>query len=194
MHTRRTSFPCSSALSRCLSAAQSEVALIVAFGVQAAHAGWACGARCDGDSAAVGVEGEPAVVALGPAAGCGVVLGEGCGRVDLNIVALNSHDGTSAFRLLVTSIRVVCANTQAAALREHKASISIRHTRNAKAAVQTAREALGLTFACVHEFEAEAGRIINTTMTDAAFANLTATVFGTPIVTPRHGREGRAPA
>ena len=79
MRWHRTSFPCSSALSRCLSAGQSDVALIVAFGVQAAHAGWACGARCDGDSAAVGPKGEAAVVALGPAAGCGVVLGEGCG-------------------------------------------------------------------------------------------------------------------
>lgn len=103
----------------------------------------------------------------------------GSDRVDLNIAALNSHDGSSAFRLLVTPVRVVCANTQAAALREHKASISIRHTRNAKAAVQTAREALGLTFAYVSEFEVEAERMINTTMTDAAFADLTATVFGT---------------
>lgn len=103
----------------------------------------------------------------------------GSDRVDLNIVALNSHDGSSAFRLLVTPIRVVCANTQAAALRSHKSSISIRHTRNAKAAVQAAREALGLTFAYVEEFEAEAERLINTTMTDAGFADLTARVFGT---------------
>lgn len=114
-------------------------------------------------------------------------------RVDLNIAALNSHDGSSAFRLLVTPVRVVCANTQAAALREHKASISIRHTRNAKAAVQSAREALGLTFAYVREFENEAERLINTTMTDAAFAELTATVFGTVgrDATPRAKRAER---
>ena len=35
----------------------------------------------------------------------------GTDRVDLNIAALNSHDGNSAFRLLVTPVRVVCANT-----------------------------------------------------------------------------------
>lgn len=117
----------------------------------------------------------------------------GSDRVDLNIAALNSHDGSSAFRLLVTPVRVVCANTQAAALREHKASISIRHTRNAKAAVQSAREALGLTFAYVREFEDEAERLINTTMTDAAFAELTATVFGTVgrDATPRAKRAAR---
>ena len=44
--------------------------------------------------------------------------------------------------------------------------------------MQAARGALGLTFAYVEAFEAEAERLINTTMTDAAFA-LTAHVFGT---------------
>jgi len=56
--------------------------------------------------------------------------------VDLNIAALNSHDGSSAFRLMITPIRVVCANTQRAALRHNVAHVSIRHTTNAKAAVQ----------------------------------------------------------
>ena len=36
----------------------------------------------------------------------------GTDRVDLNIAALNSHDGTSAFRILVAPMPVVCANTQ----------------------------------------------------------------------------------
>ena len=52
----------------------------------------------------------------------------GTDRIDLNIAALNSHDGNSAFRLLITPVRVVCANTQAAALPDHVSSISIRHT------------------------------------------------------------------
>jgi phage/plasmid-like protein (TIGR03299 family) len=91
----------------------------------------------------------------------------GSDRVDLNIAALNSHDGNSAFRLLVTPVRVVCANTQHAALRDHVSSWSIRHTRNAKTAVQAARDTLGLTFAYVEAFEVEAERMINTTITDA---------------------------
>ena len=77
----------------------------------------------------------------------------GTDRVDLNIAALNSHDGSSAFRILVTPVRVVCANTQSAALRNHESSFSIRHTRNAKAAVQAARDALGLTFTYVDAFQ-----------------------------------------
>ena len=102
----------------------------------------------------------------------------GTDRVDLNIAALNSHDGSSAFRILVTPVRVVCANTQSAALRNHESSFSIRHTRNAKAAVQAARDALGLTFTYVDAFQAEAERLIQQTMTDAAFDALIDATFG----------------
>lgn len=102
----------------------------------------------------------------------------GTDQVDLNIAALNSHDGTSAFRVLVTPVRVVCANTQSAALRNHVSSISIRHTSGATAAVQAARDVLGLTFAYGEAFQAEAERLIDTTLTDAAFDGLVSQVFG----------------
>ena len=48
----------------------------------------------------------------------------------------------------MTPVPVVCANTQS----NHESSFSIRHTRNANSAVQTAREALGLTFTYVDAF------------------------------------------
>jgi phage/plasmid-like protein (TIGR03299 family) len=102
----------------------------------------------------------------------------GTDAVTLNIAALNSHDGSGAFRVLVTPVRVVCANTQAAALAAHASSFSIRHTRNAKAAVAAARGALGLTFAYAEAFEAEAERLIQTTLTDGAFEDLIAATFG----------------
>jgi len=102
----------------------------------------------------------------------------GSDAVDLHIAALNSHDGSSAFRILVTPIRVVCANTQAAALRRAVSSYAIRHTRNAKQAVAAARDALGLTFAYVEEFQAEADRLIQTTLTDGAFEDLIEATFG----------------
>jgi phage/plasmid-like protein (TIGR03299 family) len=119
----------------------------------------------------------------------------GTDRVDLNIAALNSHDGSSAFRVLVTPVRVVCANTQHAALRNHLSSWSIRHTRNAKAAVQAARDTLGLTFAYVEAFEAEAERMINTSVTDAAFFELVQNLFPspTPDAPARTRNAGQAP-
>ena len=102
----------------------------------------------------------------------------GTDEVDLNIAALNSHDGSGAFRILVTPIRVVCANTQAAALAAHASSFSIRHTRNAKTAVAAARDALGLTFDYVEAFEAEAERLIQTALTDGQFEDLIEATFG----------------
>jgi phage/plasmid-like protein (TIGR03299 family) len=102
----------------------------------------------------------------------------GSDAVDLNIAAFNSHDGSAAFRIVVTPVRVVCANTQAAALRRNKGSFSIRHTRNAKAAVAAARDALGLTFKYVEEFQTEAERLIDTTLTDGQFDDLIEATFG----------------
>ena len=117
-----------------------------------------------------------------------LVIG-GTDRDDLNIAALNSHDGSSAFRLVVTPVRVVCANTQAAALRDHVSSWSIRHTSNAKVAVQAARDALGLTFAYAEAFQAEAERLLEQEMTDAQFFDLIRATFGTtPDDAPRRVR------
>ncbi|AWN03711.1 hypothetical protein PBI_JACE_91 [Gordonia phage Jace] len=80
--------------------------------------------------------------------------------IDWYIAALNSHDGTSSFRFLVTPIRIVCANTQSAALRSAKASFKIRHTINATNVIREAREALGLTFKYMEEFESAAAAMI----------------------------------
>lgn len=70
------------------------------------------------------------------------------------IAALNSHDGSSAFRLLVTPIRIVCANTQAIAISRARASFSIRHTAGARESISEARNALKLTWRYIEEFEA----------------------------------------
>ena len=81
----------------------------------------------------------------------------GIDPVDLYLIALNSHDGTSAFRLLVSPVRVVCANTQALAIRRARSTFSIRHTSGANGHIAEAREALGLTFKFVQAFQAEGG-------------------------------------
>jgi phage/plasmid-like protein (TIGR03299 family) len=84
-------------------------------------------------------------------------------EIRTNIVALNGHDGTQAFRLLVTPVRVVRANTQAAAIAYHTASVSIRHTTNASIQVARIRDALGLSFRYIEAFETEAEKMIQQT-------------------------------
>ncbi|NYJ76518.1 DUF932 domain-containing protein [Allobranchiibius huperziae] len=104
----------------------------------------------------------------------------GSDEVQLNIAALNSHDGSSAFRLLLTPTRIVCANTQAAALRNATGTVSIRHTANARAQVQAARDALGLTFAYAEAFQAEADALVDQAMTDGQFWELVEGIYGIP--------------
>lgn len=97
--------------------------------------------------------------------------------VDLNLVALNSHDGNSAFRFLVSPVRVVCANTQAMAIRTAKASFSIRHTSNAGRELQEAREALGLTWKYVEAYQAEAEALLAKRYTNKQFDAYAAQLF-----------------
>jgi phage/plasmid-like protein (TIGR03299 family) len=101
----------------------------------------------------------------------------GVDDVDVYLAACNSHDGASAFRLLVTPVRIVCANTQAAAIRAARSQFSIHHTSGAKGQVQAARDALGLTFRYVEAFQAEAEAMIATAMTDAQFRELVRAVW-----------------
>ena len=68
-------------------------------------------------------------------------------------------DGSSAFRFLVTPVRIVCANTQSAAIGSAKASFAIRHTGGAATAIQEARNALKLSWRYVEAFEAEAAKL-----------------------------------
>ncbi len=104
----------------------------------------------------------------------------GVDAIDTYLTACNSHDGSMAFRLMVTPVRVVCANTLAAAIRRAKSSFSIQHTSGARSHIQVAREALGLTFRYNAEFQSEAERMLDTTMTDAQFAELVRELWPMP--------------
>lgn len=116
----------------------------------------------------------------------------GIDPVDTYLAAMNSHDGSSAFRLIVSPVRVVCANTQAAAIRRARASFSIHHTIGAKGQIQVAREALGLTFRYVEAFQSEADRLIDQTMTDAQFAAMVGELW--PVDTTATDRSKNAAA
>lgn len=103
----------------------------------------------------------------------------GVDPVDLYLIACNSHDGTSAFRLMVSPVRVVCANTQAIAIRRAQSSFSIRHTSGASGQIEQARQALGLTFTYAETFQTQAEAMIARAMTDQQFRNLIDAVWNT---------------
>jgi phage/plasmid-like protein (TIGR03299 family) len=104
----------------------------------------------------------------------------GVDELDLYIAALNSHDGSTAFRLITTPIRIVCANTQALALRHARSSFSVRHSAGHAGKVAQARQALGLSFAYAAAFQVEAERLIGQALTDAEFNEIVEQLWPAP--------------
>jgi phage/plasmid-like protein (TIGR03299 family) len=73
--------------------------------------------------------------------------------VDKFLLLYNSHDGSSALRVLFTPVRVVCANTVAMALEGAKgAGYSFRHTGDLDKKIEEARAALGMASAYFTKF------------------------------------------
>ncbi|HZM82170.1 MAG TPA: DUF932 domain-containing protein [Candidatus Limnocylindrales bacterium] len=85
------------------------------------------------------------------------------------IVALNSHDGSSLFHVVVTPWRPVCANTERFALRDAHARWGVRHTRNARDRIEEARRTLGLTVTYFEAFAAEEEALARTELALADF-------------------------
>jgi phage/plasmid-like protein (TIGR03299 family) len=80
-------------------------------------------------------------------------------KTDFYLAALNNHTGKTSFRVLLTPIRVVCRNTQQAAIGAAKTSWKVRHTAAATGKVQEAREKLGLVWKSVGTLEDEFKRL-----------------------------------
>lgn len=94
----------------------------------------------------------------------------GVDDVETYIAALNSHDGSKAFQFIVTPVRIVCANTQAAAINGAKSRFSVRHTKKgAEGIIAQARETLDMTFKFVETFQVEAEKLIQKSMDEAEF-------------------------
>lgn len=101
--------------------------------------------------------------------------------IEQYIAAINSHDGSSSFTIMVTPIRIVCANTLNFALNGARNTFKIRHTSGSdKAITQSVRETLGITFDYIDEFEEEARRLMDTTMTQIQFEEMITSEFGVP--------------
>lgn len=85
----------------------------------------------------------------------------GVDQMDLYLAVTTSHDGSTACRVDATPVRIVCANTQRAALRESISHYEFRHTGSASDKLSDAREAMDLTWRYMTAFQAEAERMMN---------------------------------
>jgi phage/plasmid-like protein (TIGR03299 family) len=89
----------------------------------------------------------------------------------------SSHDGSCSVRASVTPVRVVCQNTLNLALRSVKQSFTIRHTTNLTQRASQARQALGLTFSYMDEFETMAHQLFETSISDDQFRKVLEAVY-----------------
>ena len=101
----------------------------------------------------------------------------GYDQVDMNLLAHNSHDGSTAFTVAVTPMRLFCTNQVRMAIKTSKSKISLKHTFGAKAKVAQARETLGLVFEYQTAFEAEVERLIAQEFATSEFEKLVETLM-----------------
>lgn len=104
----------------------------------------------------------------------------GVDRLNLFLAVLNAHDGTRAFTSLLTPVRVVCANTEGAALRNCPQSWTRRHSSKIGSAVAEAAQALGMAERYTALFTEESERMIQTALTEAKFQEIVAGLFPAP--------------
>jgi len=81
--------------------------------------------------------------------------------VDLYLLAQNSHDGSTAFNVAVTPVRLRCTNQVRMALRTSKSKIAIKHTSSALTKVAQARETLKMVFEYQESFEREVEKLLS---------------------------------
>lgn len=109
----------------------------------------------------------------------GHTLVGGVDLVDHYLAAINSHDGSMSFTMMVTPVRIVCANTLNLAFHDHSNMFKVRHTTNVERNIKAkAREALDLSYRYLDGFEDEARKLIETSMTQSQFEAIVTAEFG----------------
>ncbi len=101
----------------------------------------------------------------------------GVDPVELYLAVFNSHDGSSAFRVMLVPLRVWCANQLGVAIRDKVSEVSIRHTRYAEIKVEEIRAKLSLMYSYADAFEAEARKMIDAELTTPEFQEVVETIW-----------------
>jgi len=101
---------------------------------------------------------------------------KGIDEIDNYILLTMAHDATAAIEAMVTHIRVVCANTLAAALSGGKNKVKIKHTKTAHDRLKIAHQVMGISNTILERneqlFNALCDIKINDTQANLYFYNL----------------------
>lgn len=104
----------------------------------------------------------------------------GIDALDLYLAAFSRHDGWGSFTTVATPVRVVCANTERAALRNHRSVFKVRHTGHIAGRIAEARQALNLTWKHGQAFAAEAEKLLTMPMGLKEFRQFTGALLPLP--------------
>jgi phage/plasmid-like protein (TIGR03299 family) len=86
----------------------------------------------------------------------------GVDPVELYLAMCTSHDASRLGRVLVSPVRIVCANTQAAAFADNRGVYTFRHTGDITAKLADVRQALGMVPAYLDRFQEAAEKMAGT--------------------------------
>jgi phage/plasmid-like protein (TIGR03299 family) len=84
----------------------------------------------------------------------------GVDTMDLYLAMCTSHDASRLGRVLCTPVRIVCANTQAAAFANNVGEYTFRHSGDIEGKLTDVREALSLVPVYLDQFQEEAEKMI----------------------------------
>lgn len=101
-------------------------------------------------------------------------------KMGMYMTATTGFDGSTATRYDMTPIRIVCANTWAAAHAASEAKIKFRHTSSLEGKEMAAATALGLAQQYAEVIEAQARSLLAVSLRDEDAAQVIATLFPFP--------------
>jgi phage/plasmid-like protein (TIGR03299 family) len=96
---------------------------------------------------------------------------------ELWLLITNSHDGSRALQASIVPIRVVCANTEAMALRGATQTFRIRHRGDLAGKVQEAQETLGIAKKYTNEFIARSEELAKISVSVETFEEIMRRAF-----------------
>lgn len=94
-----------------------------------------------------------------------------------NVVFVNSHDGSSGVKVMMTPVRLICSNMMNLALRKADRIWATKHTRSINTKLEEAKYTLGLANNYIRELEIEAERLANIKISDADVEAIFDTLF-----------------
>jgi phage/plasmid-like protein (TIGR03299 family) len=102
-------------------------------------------------------------------------------KIDHYLFLYTGHDGSTAFRCVFTTVRVVCANTASVALQQARGEgVSIRHTKNMSLKTGEARRVLGISQKAFEESDDFMRKLADIPMPQSDWIDFCMELFPTP--------------